>query len=123
MSAENFAFHRNDSIDFPEKFKNRSKVSLQNERARIRSTYSKNIFVFTDDGKFYLYRSENPRTIIFDGEFKVQNESKILFTVKNTARQNVETTAEYYSKNGELYLKMYAENNGPVNYVLTKFEN
>ena len=122
VSAENFIVNRNDSIILPEELKNYSKVSLQNRRAHIRTYYSKNIFVF-EDNDFYLYKNENPRTIIFDGKFKITSENKIIFNVKNIARQDVETTAIYHFENGELHLKMYAENNSVINYVLTKVED
>ena len=123
VNAENFSITRNDSIVFPEKWKPRNKIYLQDRSAHLRTTYSDNIFIFTREGNFQLYRNENPRTIIFDGKFETQTENKILFNVKNIAKIDMETTAEYYFKNGELYLKMYAENNGPINYILTKVDN
>lgn len=119
VSDKNFSIKRNDSIILPEKWKTRSKVALQDERARIRTNYSENIFIFTSEKNFSLYRSENPRTLIFDGKFTIQND-EILLNVKNSGRQDVETKAEYYFENGELHLKMYTENNNPVHYTLQR---
>ncbi|MES2411932.1 MAG: hypothetical protein V4535_10870 [Bacteroidota bacterium] len=122
-SEGNFRVTRNDSIILPEAWKNRTKVALQDNRARIRMDYSKNIFIFTAENGFYLYRSENPRSKIFEGTFKTQNENEILFDVKNMANIEVHPTASYYFKDGELYLSMYTQNNNPVNYVLVRVEN
>ncbi len=122
-SEGNFRVTRTDSVIFPEAWKNRTKVALQDNRARIRTQYSKNIFIFTPENGFYLYRSENPRTKIFEGTFKTQNGNEIQFDVKNMANIEVHPTATYYFKDGELYLSMYTQNNNPVNYVLVRVEN
>lgn len=120
-NGSHFSIDRNDSIVLYDNYK-RTKVSEQDNKAFIRSDYSNNIFVFAIEGDFKLYRNENPRSLEFVGKYTLQNQN-ILFKVKNKANIELNKKAEFYFKKGELYLKMYAEGNSPINFVLERIEN
>lgn len=117
--ANRFAAFGKDSIVLLDGM-NRSKVSEQDNKAGIRMTYAQNVFVFTATNEFYQYYTDSPRTIIFDGHYKIPETGQLILSVKNTAKIDVSIKAQYYFKGGKLYLKMYANRNYPIDYVLER---
>ena len=123
IEASDSNFHvRNDTITFPESYKPYSNEALQNKRAGILMDYAQNIFVFTADNGFQYFLSENPRTLTFDGTYHITEKGKLLLKVTYPGKIKIEKRAEYIFKDGKLHLKMDAERQEGVNYVLEKIE-
>lgn len=121
IEASDSNFHvRNDTITFPKSYKPYSGEALQNKRAGILMDYAKNVFIFTADNGFQLFLTEDPRTLNIDGEYKITEKGKLLLKVIHPAKIEIEKRAEYSFKDGKLYLKMHAERQEGVDYVLEK---
>jgi hypothetical protein len=117
--AKRFAAYGADSIVLLDGT-NRSKISEQDNKAGIRMTYAQNVFVFTADHGFFQYYTDNPRSIIFDGQYKIPQTGELILSLKNTAKIDVSIKAKYYFKDGKLYLKMYSNRNYPIDYILER---
>ena len=124
IEASDSNFHvRNDTITFPESYKPYSGAALQNKRAGILMDYAKNIFVFTADGGFQLFLTEDPRTLNVNGTYTITEKGKLLLKVLYPAKKiEIEKRAEYTFRDGKLHLKMQAERLEGVDYVLEKIE-
>jgi|GEM_PF-5100514 len=123
IEAGDSNFHvRNDTITFPKSYKPYSSEALQNKRAGILMDYAKNIFVFTADNRFQLFLTEDPRTLNVDGKYNITEKGKLLLKVIYPAKIEIDKHAEYTFKDGKLHLKMHAERQEGVNYVLEKIE-
>ena len=123
IEASDSNFHvRNDTITFPESYKPYSSAALQDKRAGILMDYAKNIFVFTADNGFQLFLTEDPRTLNIEGKYNIIEKGKLLLKVISPAKTEIEKRAEYTLKDGKLYIKMHAERQEGVDYVLEKIE-
>ncbi|RZJ71747.1 hypothetical protein [Flavobacterium sp.] len=121
IEASDSTFHvRNDTITFPKSYKPYSGAALQDKRAGILMDYAKNIFVFTPDNGFQLFLTEDPRTLNINGKYKISEKGKLLLKVTYNPKMEIEKRAEYFFKDGKLHLKMHAERQEGVDYVLEK---
>jgi len=117
--SETFAAYPNDSIVLLDGTK-RNKISTQDHKAHVRTTYARNIFVFTGANDFFQYFDENPRTLTFDGNYTVTANGNLTLNLKNLGRIDVKIAAKYYLENDKLHLTMYADRIHPIEYVLER---
>ena len=110
---------RKDSVVLLDGIK-RSKVSEQDNKASVRTLYAKNVFVFSAAGDFLQYYSDNPRTLVFEGQFTNPENGELILNLKNRAKQRITITAQYRFESGQLHLKMYSNRTYPIEYVLER---
>lgn len=123
--AESKDFYLNaktDSISLSEKMQKMypNKVARQDELAHLRSNYSKNTFIFTENEEFYFYLTDKLIAPIFKGSYSVEAPDKIQLDLVNRANISLKKQATFYLENNLLYLTMYLETNSPVKYILEK---
>lgn len=120
---------KTDSISTTTEFDRRhsTKVSHQDGIAEIRAFSSHNEFIFTKEGKFYLYldyrRKEN--TLRLSGTYEIIDQKNMNLKVKARTKRIMNKKAEYDFMDEKLIFKfrsIASRNNEPTIYILEKIK-
>ncbi|KGO84847.1 hypothetical protein [Flavobacterium suncheonense] len=130
VSADNgyvYINSKTDSVYTSLKFDQRhtNKVSRQNWIATFRMSCSKNLFIFTKNGEYFQYMTENKRMPIYDGTYEIISNNKLKLKVKTLVVSDMYKEAEYYFIDDLLCFKidsLESWDNKPTIFILEKIK-